>query len=154
MEKKKSNFLHYVIAVAPIILALWNFGTTFAARNEINPFTPVGWIKEQTAISSILFTAGVNLLFITRRRFGKEDYTASIITAELGLAAICITIFMRYFWMSLSFLALLALFDAAHNSFRLSSSRPRLDKFITSTLTCVFVAALFFVSLSLFGAGN
>ena len=154
MEKNRASFSHYVITAAPIALALWNSATTFAARNKINPYAHFGWINEQIGISSILLVAGITLMFVIQRRFGRRDYAASFISAELGLATICLTIFSRYFWVSLSLIALLALFDAAYLSLQLSSASPRRDKGIFIALSLMFITTLFFVSLSLFGAGN
>jgi hypothetical protein len=100
-----------VLSGAVIALAINNSLVLFRKRYAIHPFTKVGWQTEQLSIIFMLSVAGLTFLYLEFQ--AQADTTrCRHVVALLALATVCISIFLRYFWISSALIALFSLLYA------------------------------------------
>jgi hypothetical protein len=98
-------------SAALISYSVWLGIDVILDRNEIHPFTSMGWAREQLCISYGLFTLGfISAIALTAKTRGLELFQIAV---SLLIFLCSAEVFLRHFEMSMAIFATLALLNAA-----------------------------------------
>lgn len=150
---KIERLANRVLSGALITLAINNSLVLVRGRHSIHPLTKVGWQTEQLSIIFMLSVASLTFLCLAFRAHTDTTRCRHVV-ALLGIATVCISIFLRYFWISIALIALFSLIYAMALIRFYWRAQKLLQQLALSVCFSAFALFLGFLLAGYFGRGN